>query len=55
VIKCDFDTGVFSSDDLFCFDPVADVAWAAVNAEVASGERLRREFEIKAGGAVEPE
>ena len=55
VIKCDFDTGVFSSDDLFCFDPVADVALAAASADAASGERLRQEFEMRTGSAVEPE
>lgn len=52
VVKCDFDVGVFSSDDLHCFDPVSDVALAAVSADSATGHRLRHEYEAATGRPV---
>jgi hydroxymethylpyrimidine pyrophosphatase-like HAD family hydrolase len=56
LVKCDFDLGVFTSDDFICFDPVSDLALAAVSAvDPATGDRLRREYEAATGRAVEPE
>src|SRR5262249_34563601 len=43
-------------EDFCCFDPVADVALAAVAAgDAATGERLRRAYERAAGRLVDPE
>src|SRR5262249_53555761 len=52
VVKCDFDVGVFSSDDLFCFDPVSDVALAAVSGDTVTGDLLRHEYEAATGRQV---
>jgi hydroxymethylpyrimidine pyrophosphatase-like HAD family hydrolase len=55
VVKGDFDSGVFSSDDLYCFDPVFDVARAAIGADEATGRRLRHEYEATTGRPVDAE
>jgi hypothetical protein len=56
LVKCDFDLGVFTDDDFCCFDPVSDVALAAVgDADAATGDRLRRAYEAAAGRPVDPE
>ena len=55
LVKSDFDTGVFSSEDLYCFDPVFDVALAAAGADAVTAERLRYEFQSATGRRVEPE
>ena len=55
VVKCDYDVGVFASDDLYAFDPVSDVALAAVDADAAGADLLRHEFEAVSGRPVEPE
>lgn len=55
-IKADYDTGVFGSLDLFCFDPALDLAQASVTAgDRCLGEQLRREYEAAAGQRLEPE
>jgi hydroxymethylpyrimidine pyrophosphatase-like HAD family hydrolase len=55
LVKDDFDTGVFGSDDLYCFDPASDIALAAVGRDAATGDRLRRAYEAATGRPVEPE
>lgn len=55
VVKGDFDSGVFTSDDLYCFDPVFDVARAAIGADETTGRRLRREYEAATGRPVDAE
>jgi hydroxymethylpyrimidine pyrophosphatase-like HAD family hydrolase len=50
ILKTEADTGVFGNADFVCFDPVADVALAAVSAEdTASAEALRLAYEAMAG------
>lgn len=56
IVKTDFDAGVFTSDDFYCFDPIADVALAAVSADEAdTGTRLRRAYEKATGKPVDAE
>jgi hypothetical protein len=56
ILKSDVDAGVFTSDDFYCFDPLADMALAAVSAhEGGTGEQLRRAYEEAAGRAVDAE
>jgi hydroxymethylpyrimidine pyrophosphatase-like HAD family hydrolase len=55
-VKTDFDASVFTSLDLFCFDPAFDLAQAAVSArDDGTGERLRCEYEAETGRRVDPE
>lgn len=56
VVKSDIDSGVFTSDDFYCFDPLADVALAAVSAhEEGAAERLRHAYEEAARKPVDAE
>ena len=56
VVKSDFDAGVFTSDDFYCFDPLADVALAAASAhEEGAAERLRHAYEESARKPVDAE
>jgi hypothetical protein len=55
-LKTDFDAGVFTSADLFCFDPALDLAQAAVSSgDQRTGEQLRRKYELATGGLLDPE
>ncbi len=56
IIKADYDTGVFTSTDLYSFDPEFDVARAAVAASDGSAaDLLRRGFEVASGTHVSPD
>ncbi len=56
VVKRDYDQGVFGNSDFASFDPVSDLALAAVGARHPdTGERLRRAYEQRSGIRVEPE
>jgi hydroxymethylpyrimidine pyrophosphatase-like HAD family hydrolase len=56
VVKRDYDQGVFGSSDFASFDPVSDLALAAVSARHPdTGDRLRRAYEERSGTRVEPE
>jgi hypothetical protein len=56
LVKHDFDAGVFTSDDFCCFDPVSDVALAAVSAaDAGTADQLRRAYEAATGRPIDPE
>ena len=56
IVKSDFDAGVFTSDDFYCFDPLADVALAAVSVrDGETAEQLRRAYQEAAGREADAE
>jgi hydroxymethylpyrimidine pyrophosphatase-like HAD family hydrolase len=55
LVKHDFDTGVFGSDDFCCFDPVSDAAGAALDLTGPVAAALRSAYEAATGRAIDPE